>query len=49
MVIRPLSCLISPEAISTKVVLPAPLWPTRPTISPAATCRLKPSSALTAP
>src|SRR5258708_6420417 len=39
----------SPVTISTNVVFPAPLWPIRPTISPAPTSRLKPSSAAVVP
>jgi putative ABC transport system permease protein len=45
----PESCRIRPVAISTNVVLPAPLWPTSPVISPGLTSRSKPSSAALVP
>src|SRR5207253_1176915 len=38
-----------PEMVLTRVDLPAPLSPTRPTTSPAATSKSTPSSACTAP
>src|SRR5687768_3026813 len=45
----PASGVCRPLRILTSVLLPAPLSPTRPTTSPAATCMLTPRSAWTPP
>src|SRR5215813_13739807 len=45
----PLSGVSVPASTCISVDLPAPLWPTRPTHSPAATAKSTPSSARTAP
>src|SRR5256885_16331979 len=46
---RPRSGPSVPASTCISVDLPAPLWPTRPTHSPALTARSTPSSARTAP
>src|SRR5690625_123239 len=45
----PSSGVNAPFRTLTIVDLPAPLWPTRPRHSPALTCKVAPSSALTTP
>src|SRR5689334_16108804 len=49
MAIRPRSGANVPASTFIRVDLPAPLWPTSPTHSPAPTARSTPSSARTAP
>src|SRR5271163_3370779 len=49
MTIRPRSGAAPPARMCMSVDLPAPLWPTTPTHSPAAISRLTPSRARTAP
>jgi hypothetical protein len=46
---RPSSASSSPAAIRSRVVLPAPLRPIRPTRSPGATCRSTPRNSTRAP